>query len=107
MSHGRATPLIIRDRRLKAGWRAAAAAYRRAYGEVRNRGRGPADEAYAAAVAAFKEAVPGISDEEARSETVEAISYASWAHPKWLYALTSRCHTRRDGKRPARDLADP
>src|SRR5690349_12070591 len=81
MEHG-TTPTISRDPRLKEGWRAAAAAYRRTYGEVRNPHRGPADEAYAAAIKALKAALPGISHEEATRETIEAISYASSAHSR-------------------------
>jgi hypothetical protein len=66
------TPTISRDPRLKEGWRAAAAAYRRTYGEVRNPHRGPADEAYAAAIKALKAALPGISHEEVRQSKQSA-----------------------------------
>ncbi len=47
----------------------------------------PADEAYAAAIEAFMKAVPGISHEETTREKIEAISYASSAHPRLLYGL--------------------
>ena len=40
-----------------------------------------------AAIAAFKQAVPDISDREAMLKSVAAISYASQKHPEWLYAL--------------------
>ena len=39
-THGPATPQITRDPRLKERWRAAAAAYRLAYGEPSNLNRG-------------------------------------------------------------------
>jgi hypothetical protein len=87
MSHGPAQPQLTRDPRLKEGWRAAAAAYRRAYGEPRDGMRGHAHECMTAAIAAFKEAVPGISDREAMLESIAAVSYASQMHSKWLYAL--------------------
>jgi hypothetical protein len=86
MTHGQPTS-PTRDPKLKEGWRAAAAAYRRVLGEVRHPHRGCDEEAYAAAIEAFKEAVPGISHREATVETTDAISYASCAHPVWLYAL--------------------
>ena len=87
MSHGTATPTAPRDPRLKDGWRAAAAAYRQAYGEHSHPHRGPAHEAIGDAIEAMKKAVPGISDREAMLEAIAAVHYASWAHPKWLYAL--------------------
>ncbi len=86
-AHGPAKIILPRHPRLKDGWRAAAAAYRKAYGEHTDPHRGPANEAYNAAEAALKAAVPGISDEEASREAVSAVHYASVMHPKWLYAL--------------------
>ena len=83
-SHGPAQPQTPRDPRLKEGWRAAAAAYRHAYGEPSDPNRGHADKCYDAAM---KEAVSGITDREAMLEAVAAVSYASQAHPRWLYAL--------------------
>jgi hypothetical protein len=82
--------------RLKEGWRAAAAAYRRAYGEPSNLDRGHHHEAKTAAIAAFKQAVPDISDREAMLESVAAVSYASQAHPDWLYALYKPAPRNRD-----------
>jgi hypothetical protein len=76
-SHGPATAQITREPRLKVGWRAAAAAYRLAYGEPSNLNRGHAHEAMTAAIAAFKQAVLDISDREAMLESVAAISYAA------------------------------
>ncbi|CAA2141351.1 hypothetical protein [Hyphomicrobium sp. ghe19] len=87
MSHAPAQPQALRDPRLKDGWRAAAAAYRRAYGEPCDPHHGLDQEAMAAAIAAFKNVVPDMSDREARLEAVAAVHYASWAHPEWLYAL--------------------
>lgn len=71
--HGPAAPEITRDPRLKEGWRAATAA-----------------------IAAFKQAVPEISDREAMLESVAAVSYASHVHPKWLYALYKPAPRKRD-----------
>jgi hypothetical protein len=82
--HGPATPQTPRDPRLKDGWRAAAAAYRKAYGEHSNPHRGCADECYDAAIAALKEVVPDIGDREAMLKAVAAIHYASVVAPKWL-----------------------
>ena len=96
MSHGPATPQITRDPRLKEGWRAAAAAYRLAYGEPSNLNRGHHHEAMTAAIAAFKQAVPDISDREAMLESVAAVSYASQTHPDWLYALYKPVPRKRD-----------
>jgi len=81
MSHAPAQPQAPRDPRLKDGWRAAAAAYRKAYGG------GCADEAYKAATAALHAVVPELSDREAMLETVAAVHYASVIAPNWLYAL--------------------
>jgi hypothetical protein len=87
-THGAATPELPSDSRLKDGWRAAAAAYRRIYGEPPvSPHRGCADEAMKAATAALKEVVPDLSDHDAMLQAVAAVYYASWAHPKWLYAL--------------------
>ena len=94
--HGPATPQITRDPRIEEGWRAAAAAYRLAYGEPSNLNRGHHHEAMTAAIAAFKQAVPDISDCEAMLESVAAISYASQAHPDWLYALYKPAPRQRD-----------
>lgn len=88
MSHGSAQPQITRDPRLLEGWRAAAAAYRRVYGEPRvSPHRGCADEACKAAIAALKDVLPDMTDREAMLEAIAAVHYASWAHPEWLYAL--------------------
>lgn len=86
-SHGPAQVTAPRDPRLKDGWRAAAAAYRKTYGENTDPHRGAADMAYKAATAALKEAVPEISDGDAMRETVAAVHYASVHHADWLYAL--------------------
>lgn len=97
MSHGPATPETPRDPRLKNGWRAAAAAYRRVYGEPRvSPHRGCADEAFKAAIAALKEVLPDLSDHDAMLEAIAAVHYASWAHPKWLYALYKSEPRKRD-----------
>jgi hypothetical protein len=72
---------------LKDGWRAAAAAYRLAYGEPSPPGRGNAHEAFQAATAALKELLPDLSDHDAMLEAVAAVHYASVVAPKWLYAL--------------------
>ncbi|WP_156150764.1 hypothetical protein [Hyphomicrobium sp. 99] len=85
--HGPATPHLTRDPRLKEGWRAAAAAYRRVYGEPQEFGRGNADRAMAAALAALHATVPDLSDRDATLEAIAAVSFASRAHPEWLYAL--------------------
>ena len=87
MSHSKATPQTPRNPRLKEGWRAAAAAYRKAYGEHSHPHRGCAQEAFAAAEAALRRVLPELPQPEASRETVAAVHYASWAHPKWLYAL--------------------
>lgn len=87
MTYGPATPQTPRDPRLKEGWRAAAAAYRRAYGEHTDPHRGPAHEAHIAAVAALRTVMPDLTETEASREAIAAVHYASWAHPKWLYAL--------------------
>jgi hypothetical protein len=87
MSHGSAQVRVPRDLRLKEGWRAAAAAYRKAYGEHTDPHRGPAHEAMTAASAALKEVVPELSDREVMLEAVAAVHYASVNHPKWLYGL--------------------
>lgn len=86
-SHGPATPQLTRDPRLKEGWRAAAAAYRRVYGEPREFGRGNDEKSIKAAIAALHAAVPELSEREAMLETVAAVSYASQTHPKWLYPM--------------------
>lgn len=87
MSHGPAQLQAPRDPRLKDGWRAAAAAYRKAYGELpRNPHRGNAHEAMTAAIAALKEVVPDLSHHEGMLEAVAAVHYASVVAPKWLYA---------------------
>jgi hypothetical protein len=72
---------------LKDGWRAAAGAFRHAYGEPSFPGRGNANEAFEAATAALKEVVPDLSDHNAMLEAVAAVHYASVVASKWLYAL--------------------
>jgi hypothetical protein len=96
MLHGPATPQITRDPRLKEGWRAAAAAYRLAYGVPSNLNHGHHHEAMTAAIAAFKRSVPDISDREAMLESIAAVSYASQVHPDWLYALYKPAPRKRD-----------
>ncbi len=82
-STGTTRPAI--ERRLA---RAAAAPYRRVYGEPPvSIHRGCAHETTNAAIAAFKEVVPEISDREAMLEAVAAVHYARVVAPKWLYAL--------------------
>jgi len=83
MSHGPAQLQTPRDPRLMDAWRAAAKAFRLAYGV-------PAlsyDEKLARADAALREAVPELSGREAMLETIAAIHYASVVAPDWLYAL--------------------
>ncbi len=96
--HGPATQQTPRDPRLMDGWRAAAAAYRKVYGELggKNRNHSCAHEAMTAAVAALKQVVPNLSDRDALLETVAAIHYASVVAPKWLYALYQPEPRRRD-----------
>jgi hypothetical protein len=98
MSRAQAQPQTPRDPRLKDGWRAAAAAYRRAYGELagKNPYRGCAHEAMTAAIAALKDVVPDLSDRDAMLEAVAAVHYASWAHPDWLYALYKPAPRKRE-----------
>ena len=96
MLHGPASPQITRDPTLKEGWRAAAAAYRLAYCEPSNLNRGHHHEAMTAAMAAFKQAVPDISDREAMLESVAAVHYASVIAPDWLYALYKPAPRKRD-----------
>lgn len=86
-SQGPATPQLTRDPRLKDGWRAAAAAYRRVYGKPCDFGRGNDEKCIKAAIVALHAVVPELSEREAMLEAVAAVSYASQAHPKWLYAL--------------------
>jgi hypothetical protein len=86
-SHGPATPQVARDPRLREGWRAAAAAYRREYGEPREFGHGNDVRCIRAAIEALHAVVPELSDGELMLEAVAAVSYASQAHPKWRYAL--------------------
>jgi hypothetical protein len=69
-SHGPATPQLTRDPRLKDGWRAAAAAYRRVYGEPREFWRGNDEKCIKAAIAALHAVVPELSDREAMLEAV-------------------------------------
>jgi hypothetical protein len=83
MSDGPATPQTPRNPRVKDGWRAAAAAYRRVIAETHK-----ADPAFKAARAALKEVLPHRTDHEAMLETHAAVYYASWAHPDWLYSRT-------------------
>ena len=85
--HGPAQNLAPRDPRLKEAWRAAAAAYRLECGKPHDLKHGNADACYKAAIAAFRAVMPDLSEREAMLETVQAISYASREHPKWLYAL--------------------
>jgi hypothetical protein len=85
MSHGPGQPVAPRDPRLRDAWRVAAKAYREHIG-----GPQSADRAYKAAAATVLELMPELSQKEASVVAVEAVSYASWAHPKWLYALQER-----------------
>jgi hypothetical protein len=62
----------------------------------RNLNRGHHHEAMTAAIAAFKKAVPDISDREAMLESVAAVSYASQVHPDRLYALYKQAPRNRD-----------
>lgn len=86
-AHGPAQAVKPRDPRLVEGWRAAAAAYRRVYGEWEIRSRGPANEAMTAAVEALHDVLPDLTQHEAMLEAIQAVSYASREHPQWLYEL--------------------
>ncbi len=80
-SHGH-TPHITRDPKLKEGWRAAAAAYRQAYGEWSDPHRGGAEFAFKAATKALHAIVPDLSAHDAMLEAIAAVNYASVHHPK-------------------------
>lgn len=82
-AHGPATPQITRDPRLRDGWRAAATAHRRVYGEPRVDPHRGCAKAFKATTAALHAVAPELSEREA----IAAVSYASQSHPKWLYAL--------------------
>ena len=71
-------PLRTEDR--KPAWRAACLAYR----EKRRAGVWEL-EAHRAAVAALLAVSPRLTQQEASAGVVNAISYASTNHPKWLW----------------------
>jgi hypothetical protein len=81
--HGPAQPQAPRDPRLKDGWRAAAKAFRKVYGDRELY----YDQKIKVAIRALKEVVPELNDRDAMLETIAAIHYASAVAPKWLYAL--------------------
>lgn len=73
-----------------AAWRAACITYRR----VRQTGS-LHDYAYHEAVAALCEARPELSKREAAKQTMEAIYYASYTHPEWLWRGVGVPQTKR------------
>jgi hypothetical protein len=73
-------PIPPKTSEMAASWRAACIAYRR----VREAGK-LHDPAYHEAVAASREARPELTEREAAGQTVEAIYYAPYAHPEWLW----------------------
>ena len=65
----------------KPAWRAACLAYR----EKRRAGVWEL-ETHRAALAALLAVSPGLTQQEASAEVINAISYAGTNHPKWLWS---------------------
>lgn len=83
-------PLPPKSSEMTAGWRAACIAYRR----VRRTGS-LHDSAYHEAMAALNEVRPELSKREAAQQTMEAIYYASYTHPEWLWRGVGVPQTKR------------
>jgi hypothetical protein len=64
------------------GWRAACVAYRREW----RAGHSDGGRMWRASIAAFMEAMPGASREEADEQAGLAVHWASVHHNEWLYS---------------------
>jgi hypothetical protein len=71
---------ILPEEQLLPGWRAAVAAYRR---ELKATGQNRF--AYPAAFKAFREVLPAMPEDQAKTETSQAIAYASTNHREWFW----------------------
>jgi hypothetical protein len=66
---------------IRPAWRAAVLAYRANFKETRH-----PSPAYAAALAAFRQALPDLPEQQAKHEVMHAIAYAAANHTKWFWA---------------------
>jgi hypothetical protein len=65
---------------MRPAWRAAVLAYRANMRVTRH-----PSPAYSAAVAAFREVLPEMPEEDAKQEVMHAIAYAAANHTKWFW----------------------